>query len=150
MTFNCWTDDRIDFLGINIGTKDRVGCTYDLFRRRPAVARDHGSVTVAKEPADYDLVDNARNVLLNSVTIEKDSRLGDEDRHRRHRHHPAAAPTLVLSFGVRLTDGDNDYADQSFTVSIDGNNDGSITSPVSSLTAFNDGAELAAMSIEFG
>jgi hypothetical protein len=32
---------------------------------------------------------------------------------------------IQLGFTVRLTDGDNDFADQSFTVGIDGNNDGS-------------------------
>jgi hypothetical protein len=140
-------DDGIDFLGINIGTKaPKSSYTYDALR----VDGTHQTGSITNLAKDGTIVIMSNNgVLLESVTITKTSGsatkigIGDIDII-------LPPPDVVLNFAVRLTDGDNDYADQSFTVSIDGNNDGSITSPLSSLTAFDGGSSLAAMSIDSG
>ena len=46
-------------------------------------------------------------------------------------------PDQLLDFTVKLTDSDGDYAEDSFQVGVDGDLDGNITNPVTSLSALN-------------
>ena len=55
---------------------------------------------------------------------------------------------VTLSFDVRLTDGDDDFVGATFTASIDGNNDGSITNPIQGLAALNTSYEAASIKHE--
>ena len=46
-------------------------------------------------------------------------------------------PDQLLDFTVKLTDSDGDYTDDSFQVGVDGDLDGTITNPATSLSALN-------------
>jgi hypothetical protein len=139
--------DVIDVLGINVGTKSAGISHYDCF----VTLSDNSVVQVADDlqvgkngiihVVDPNLNDN---LLISSVTIFKVD--GNAVKIGLGDIQFLLPPDDVqLSFDVRLTDGDNDFVNQSFTVSIDGNNDGSITSPISALAAAN-AASLAATS----
>jgi VCBS repeat-containing protein len=125
--------NAINVLGINVGTKSAGTCHYDCF----VTMSDHSYVQVANDLAIgkngvIHVVDPNQNdnLLIESVTIFKVD--GNAVKIGLGDIQFLLPPDDVqLSFAVRLTDGDNDFVGQNFTVSIDGNNDGSITNPVS-------------------
>jgi hypothetical protein len=129
-------DDQIFFEGLRIGTKSASGGFYEwtaiLADGVTPIYGPTGGEFVAKngtltvDPADYG--------LLSSITVTKVS--GSATKIGLGNIEILNPPADVdLSFTARLTDGDNDWVDRSFTVSIDGNNDGSITSPITAAFA---------------
>jgi hypothetical protein len=129
-------EDPLLFEGLAIGTKSAQGGIY----KWTAVLAD--GVTVVSGPADGVFVgkngtltiDPADVGLLSSITVTKVT--GSATKIGLGDIQIITPPSdATFNFDVRLTDGDGDYVDQGFTVSIDGNNDGSITSPVSALAA---------------
>lgn len=132
---NTETYELIPIEGISIGTKSAQASTYDWV----ATLHDGGTVS-GTEQVDKNgtiLIDPDGDVLLDSITITKTSGpatkigLGDIDIL-------IPANDVLLDFDVRLTDGDGDFVDASFSVAIDGNHDNSIDDPVSaSLSVFS-------------
>ena len=122
----------LTFEGLSIGNKSAQGAFYTWV----AVSADGnsessspaGGVFVAKNGT---LTVNPDDLgLLSSITVTKVS--GPATKIGLGNIAILTPPAdVVLDFTVRLTDGDNDYADRMFSVSIDGNNDGLITDPIS-------------------
>jgi hypothetical protein len=123
---------QLSFLGLVIGSKSAQEASYNFVANKLGGGTVTGSVSVAK--GESLVIDPAGDVLLTSIVLTKVSGqatkigLGDIDIL-------VPAPDVVLDFGVRLTDGDDDFVGANFTASIDGNNDGSITSPISGASA---------------
>jgi hypothetical protein len=122
--------------GISIGTKAPQDVTYDYFvtlsnntvvQVGNDVVVEGGDPIVVLDPNPND------NLLIKSVTIQMvDGNaikigLGDID-------FLVPPDDVQLGFTVRLTDGDNDFTDRSFTVDIDGNNDGVWSATTNSLS----------------
>lgn len=137
---------QLSFLGISIGTKSASGGTYGW----TAHVVGGGTITgpdeiVSKNGLIVISPSDLGGALIDSITITKEggstTKIGIDDIDIL-----LPPSDFTLNFGVRLTDRDNDFADQSFTVSIDGNNDGAITNPASALSV-PAGAELAELSI---
>lgn len=116
--------------GISIGTKSASGGTYGwtaVTVGGQTITGDDESVlkngTILIDPEDLGF----QSIV--SITITKEggstTKIGIDDIDIL-----VPPADFVLDFDVRLTDDDDDYADAGFTVSIDGNNDGSITSPI--------------------
>lgn len=130
LTFSLHAEDGtlIPVEGISIGTKSAQTSTYNWTASLTGGGTVSGSSSVGKDGTI--VVDPAGEVLLDSITITKVSGsatkigLGDIDLF-------IPARDAVLDFDVRLTDGDGDFTDQSFTVSIDGNHDTVIDDPIS-------------------
>jgi hypothetical protein len=127
---------QLSFQGINIGTKSAQGGTYN-WSATPVGggAPITGSVTVLKNGTIVvgPGADQLNGVLVDSITITKASgtttKIGLDDIDL------LVPPNDVqLSFTVRETDGDNDFASQSFTVDIDGNLDGTYSANVNALS----------------
>jgi len=137
--------DFIDFTGLTVGTKSAQTCKYDVFVHMAdgsdvQVADDvsigkNGTITV-NDP------DTTDNVLIESVTVFKVD--GTAIKIGLGDIQFILPPSDVqLSFDVQLKDGDNDPANQSFTLDIDGNNDGHFDATVSSLSVINQQMSLA-------
>lgn len=108
-------------------------------RCRPTIsARQVGdNVAVGKNGTITVLDPNANdNILIESVTVFKVDGtaikigLGDID-------FLLPPDDAQLGFTVELKDGDNDAVTKSFTVDIDGNNDGNFDATVNSLSVLN-------------
>jgi len=115
-------DTQLSFQGLVIGSKSAQSSTYHVEAKAAAGGTDfsHDILVGKNQPLIFD---PAGDQLYTEVTITKVSGpalkigVGDIDI--------LIPPNDVqLSFTVRETDGDSDYVDASFTVSIDGNNDG--------------------------
>jgi acetyltransferase-like isoleucine patch superfamily enzyme len=141
------SSNPIDFSELKIGTKSAGMCHYDIF----VTMSDSSYIQVGDNVAigkngTIDVLDpnSSDNVLIESVTIFKVD--GNAIKIGLSNIHFITPPDdALLEFGVQLLDGDNDAVTSSFTVGIDGNNDGSFdatvnsaailpTGPVSSLT----------------
>lgn len=133
LKFQLYTDmshsTLIPFLGINIGTKSAQAATYHVtgvLDSDHTTVVDLGNYAVGKNGTIH-VVNNA---LLDSVTVT--------DVSGNAIKVGIAGISLLLppadtsfTYQVQLKDGDGDPATGSFTVNIDGNNDGSIDNPVS-------------------
>lgn len=119
--------DLIEISGITIGTKSAQTALYDYFvtlsdnsvvQVGNDVAVPKGGTITVLDPNDAD------SLLIKSVTVTMVDgnaiKIGLGDIN-----FLVPPDDIQLGFTVRLTDGDNDFADKSFTVDIDGNNDGS-------------------------
>jgi hypothetical protein len=128
--------DLILLSGVTIGTKSAQTSHYDYF----ITLSDDSVVQVGNDVAvlkggTITVLDNDPNdsLLIKSVTVTMvDGNaikigLGDID-------FLVPPNDVQLGFTVRLTDGDNDFTDQSFTVDIDGNNDGNYDATTNALS----------------
>jgi hypothetical protein len=117
----------VNFTGISIGTKAPAS-SYHVVANLVGGGTYVQNISLGKDAPI--LVDPPGNALVSSIEITKTSGastkigVGDIDIF-------ILPNDVVLTYGVRLTDGDGDFVDQSFTVSIDGNLDGQITNAVS-------------------
>lgn len=129
----------ITFEGINIGTKSAQASSYNWVATLVGGGTDSGTENVSKNGTIViDPIIDLQGATVESITITKVS--GSATKIGIGDIEILVPPDdVVLPFSVRLTDGDDDYADASFSVSIDGNNDGSITSPITALSAFGQG-----------
>lgn len=113
--------------GINIGTKTAQSATYHV------VAQVHGGGTFVHDYVvgkNGTIVVDAGNLFLDSITVT--------DTNGNAVKIGLSGISLLLppsdesfTYNVQLTDKDGDPAAGSFTLNIDGNNDGSITGPIS-------------------
>jgi hypothetical protein len=132
LTFTFWNGtSQLSFLGMNIGTKSASGGTYNWSATPtaggPAIT---GQAMVAKNGT---IIVDTGGVLVNSITVTKAS--GSTTKIGIDGIDILLPPDDVqLSFSVRETDGDNDFVGASFTVDIDGNNDGTYASNVNALS----------------
>jgi hypothetical protein len=138
LTFQLLAADGVtalSFQGLSIGTKTASGGTYGW----TATLAGGGTITgpdivVGKNlpivigPAELG------GALITSITITKEggstTKIGLDDIDIF-----IPANDVQLGFSVRETDGDNDFVGQTFTVDIDGNNDGVYSSNVNALSA---------------
>jgi hypothetical protein len=133
---------QINFSGISIGTKSAQASTYHVVAHLVGGGIYEADIAIGKNGTL--IVDPPGNVLVSSIDVTKLTGsatkigLGDIDI--------LIPPNdVTLSFDVRLTDGDNDFVGATFTASIDGNNDGSITNPIQGLAALNTSYDTASM-----
>lgn len=129
----------ITFEGINIGTKSAQASTYNWVANLVGGGTDSGTENVGKNGTIViDPVTDLQGATVESITITKvtgsATKIGIGDIEIL-----VPPDDVVLPFSVRLTDGDDDYVDASFTVSIDGNNDGSIIDPIAALSLLSQG-----------
>lgn len=139
--------DLILISGITIGTKSAQTCLYDYFVTLSdnSVVQVGDNVAVAKGGTISVLDPNPNDALLiKSVTVTMVSgnaiKIGLGDIN-----FLVPPDDIQLGFTVRLTDGDNDTADKSFTVDIDGNNDGSFDATVNSLSVLSASSTMSAI-----
>lgn len=124
-------DDPIQITGITIGTKSAQGGDYTYVAKlADGTVIASGSVHADKNgPIEID----TGGVLFDIVEVKKVSGpaikigLGDIDVH-------VLPLDVQLGFTVELKDGDNDTTTASFTVDIDGNNDGNFDATVNALS----------------
>jgi hypothetical protein len=124
-------EDTLSFEGISIGTKSAKASTYRWEVTQADGGTDSGTESVGKNGTllidSFDL----DNEAITSITITKLT--GPATKIGLGDIELLIPPNdLTLDFDVRLTDGDQDWTDESFSVTIDG--DGS--NAVSVLGAF--------------
>jgi hypothetical protein len=123
-------DNQIFFESIQIGTKSAQASNYHYVAHLVGGGTAEGDLSVGKDGTL--IVDPAGSVLIESVEITKlngsATKIGVGDIH-----FVIPPEDVQLGFTVALTDNDNDVATQSFTVDIDGNNDGNFDATVNSL-----------------
>ena len=124
----------VNFTGMSIGTKSAQASDYHVVAHLVGGGVYEDDLTVAKNGTL--VVDPPGNVLVSSIEVTKIS--GSATKIGVGDIEIFTLPNdVTLGFDVRLTDGDGDFVGQSFTLSIDGDNDGTITNPVQGLTALN-------------
>jgi hypothetical protein len=126
---------QLTFDGISIGTKSAQASQYSWTATLADGGTDSGTESVGKNGTI--LIDSLDldGETITSITITKltgqATKIGLGDIELL-----MPPDDVTLDFDVRLTDGDGDWTDESFSVSIDGNNDGDITNAVSVLSVF--------------
>jgi hypothetical protein len=138
LTFQLWDgtpdpDVPINFQGLIIGTKSAQASSYNVhvdFLDPNLADLDYVQNVAKNTPI---VIDPTGEALIQSITLTKASGpalkigVGDIDIL-------IPAVDIQLGFDVRLTDGDGDFTDQSFTVDIDGNLDGVYSATTNALS----------------
>ena len=134
--------DLINFLGMSIGTKSAAASNYHIVASLVGGGTYETNLSVPKNGTL--VIDPPGDVFVTSIDVTKLTGsatkigLGDIDIF-------VPANDVNLSFDVQLKDGDNDPTGTSFSVSIDGNNDGNYEAVgVSSLSALSAVADQSA------
>lgn len=129
---------ELSFLGMNIGTKSASGGTYQWVAQKLGGGTIGDTETVGKNET---IVIDTGGVLITSITLTKVS--GSTTKIGLDDIDILVPPAdITLDFTVRLTDGDGDSTDQSFSVAIDADNNGVFPALTSTLSE-SGGAELA-------
>lgn len=123
-------DDPIYFQSIMIGTKSAQASDYHYVAHLVGGGTASGDLAVGKNGILN--INPPGDALIESIEITKmdgsATKIGIGDIH-----FVIPPDDVQLGFTVELKDGDNDAVTSSFTVDIDGNNDGSFDAAVNSL-----------------
>ena len=124
--------DPINFLGMSIGTKSAKASDYHIVAHLVGGGTYETDISVGKNGVL--VIDPPGGVLVSSIEVTKLTGpatkigLGDIDVF-------VPPNDVQLGFTVQLIDGDDDPMTASFTVDIDGNNDGNYNATVNALLA---------------